>query len=122
LKLQKLLYYVQGFHLAAFSVPLFKEKLFAWQYGPVVKEIYYKYKENGSFGIEPPRKEISVVQLFDEEGAYELFLDVLNVYGQYSAIKLMNLTHQELPWKNTKIDEEISHEKLKEYFSTRFED
>jgi uncharacterized phage-associated protein len=62
------------------------------------------------------------VQLFDEEGAYELFLDVLNVYGQYSAIKLMNLTHQELPWKNTKIDEEISHEKLKEYFSTRFED
>lgn len=122
LKLQKLLYYVQGFHLAGFNSPLFNEKIYAWQYGPVVKEVYFKYKENGSLGIEPPKEDIKIIELFDAEDAYELFMDVLNVYGQFSAIGLMNLTHQEPPWRNTKIDEEISHNKLKEYFLTRIED
>ena len=35
LKLQKLLYYVQGFHLAIENEPLFMEDIQAWQYGPV---------------------------------------------------------------------------------------
>jgi uncharacterized phage-associated protein len=30
LKLQKLLYYVQGFHLALFDSPLFSENIVAW--------------------------------------------------------------------------------------------
>ena len=33
LKLQKLLYYMQGFHLAVFDTPLFDEDIEAWQYG-----------------------------------------------------------------------------------------
>lgn len=33
LKLQKLLYYQQGFHLAFFGTPLFAEDVEAWMYG-----------------------------------------------------------------------------------------
>ena len=33
LKLQKLLYYVQGVHLAAFETPLFDEEIVAWDLG-----------------------------------------------------------------------------------------
>ena len=36
MKLQKMLYYQQGYHLAAFGTPLFDEDIEAWMYGPVV--------------------------------------------------------------------------------------
>ena len=42
LKLQKMLYYEQGFHLAAFDTPLFDENIEAWMFGPVVPEVYEK--------------------------------------------------------------------------------
>ena len=40
LKLQKMLYYEQGFHLAKFNTPLFDEEIEAWMYGPVVPAVY----------------------------------------------------------------------------------
>ena len=43
LKLQKLLYYAQGFHLAIFNKPLFNEPIEAWAHGPVVGSSYRKY-------------------------------------------------------------------------------
>jgi uncharacterized phage-associated protein len=36
MKLQKLVYYAQGLHLALNDAPLFKGKIEAWTYGPVV--------------------------------------------------------------------------------------
>ena len=35
MKLQKMLYYQQGFHLAMFGTPLFDEDMEAWMYGPL---------------------------------------------------------------------------------------
>jgi Uncharacterized phage-associated protein len=52
LKLQKLLYYVQGFALAMYDKPLFDEDIEAWMYGPVVPCVYQEYKEFGSGAIE----------------------------------------------------------------------
>ena len=40
MKLQKMLYYQQGFHLAYFNTPLFEENIEAWMYGPVVPCVY----------------------------------------------------------------------------------
>lgn len=92
LKLQKLLYYMQGFHLAFFGEPLFKEEIHAWQFGPVVPDVYFHYRENENKGILP---EDEVIVLKDEEE--ELFDKVFSVYGDYSALGLMNLTHNEAP-------------------------
>ena len=44
LKLQKLLYYAQGFHLALYDQPLFPEAIEAWTHGPVVPDLYRHYK------------------------------------------------------------------------------
>lgn len=116
LKLQKLLYYVQGFHLAAFGEPLFEEEIEAWMYGPVVPSVYDHYQEYGNKGIEPERE---VLALSPEEEA--LFAEVLRVYGDYSAIGLMNLTHNESPWKSTPEGRGnvIDKEKLRSFFKTR---
>ena len=44
LKLQKLLYLAQGFFLAIYGEPLFPEHIEAWTHGPVVPEIYRRFK------------------------------------------------------------------------------
>lgn len=48
LKLQKLLYYQQGFHLAAFDAPLFNDSMESWMYGPVVPVVYDTYSHCGA--------------------------------------------------------------------------
>src|SRR5689334_12279943 len=40
LRLQKLLYYVQGWSLALRGKPMFVERIEAWAHGPVVKNVY----------------------------------------------------------------------------------
>ena len=47
LKLQKLLYYAQGAHLALRDEPLFGEPIEAWTHGPVVPSVYRQYKQHG---------------------------------------------------------------------------
>jgi len=118
LKLQKLLYYVQGFNLAFYGKPIFNEDIYAWQYGPVVREAYHHFKTNSIGGIITDT--VDFVELSEEESA--LISDVWNVYGQYSAYRLMVFTHDESPWKSTQINNIITHEKLKDYFITQIKE
>jgi uncharacterized phage-associated protein len=90
MKLQKLLYYQQGFHMAYFGTPLFDEKIEAWMYGPVVPSVYNMHKEEGSGGLTYDGDAISL-----EPQEESLFSEVMRVYGEFSAIGLMNMTHQE---------------------------
>lgn len=48
MKLQKLLYYVQGTCLALHGQRMFSQNINKWQYGPVVPEIYHIFKEKGN--------------------------------------------------------------------------
>lgn len=116
MKLQKLLYYQQGFHLAYFGKPLFDEDMEAWMYGPVVPVVYEHYKVNGSKGIEPKGEEIS---LSNKEEA--LFNEVYRIYGIYSATGLMNMTHSEMPWDSTPTGTGniITKDKLAYFFKKR---
>ncbi len=112
LKLQKLLYYAQGFHLAIYEgKPLFEEDIIAWSYGPVVREVYDVFNEFGS-GVIPVPDE--TIELTEQEK--ELVGEVWGVYGQFSALKLMEMTHEEMPWMTTERNSIISHEKLQEFF------
>jgi uncharacterized phage-associated protein len=123
MKLQKMLYYQQGFHLAYFDKPLFKEDIEAWMYGPVVPSMYEKYKEFGRNGIEPDR---TMDFAFEERKEQALFDEVCKVYGAYSAIGLMDMTHEEMPWKTTPVGEGAGHviskDKMQSFFKTRLKD
>lgn len=118
MKLQKMLYYQQGYHLAYFGTPLFDEEIEAWMYGPVVPVAYQHYKVYGGSGIEPSGSEISLSK--DEEA---VFAEVFNIYNEYSAIGLKNLTHNETPWKSVpaKRGSVISKESMKTFFNTRLQ-
>jgi uncharacterized phage-associated protein len=114
LKIQKLLYYAQGFHLAFFDKPLFGEAIKAWMHGPVVPQVWHEFKEFGSGPIPVER-----INLEKYSAGTRRFLDeVYEVYGQFTASRLRELTHSEPPWKNTKQGEPISHSSMKAFFKT----
>ena len=117
LKLQKLLYYTQGFHLALADAAIFDEDIIHWRHGPVVENVYYEYKDFGS-GALPVPTDIDFSDILSKDQK-EIIDEVYNVYGQFSAWKLRQMTHQEPPWKNTSENEIIPHDDLKKYFKTQ---
>ena len=117
LKLQKLLYYAQGCFLAVKDEPLFSDHIMAWQHGPVVECVYHEYKNNGPNGI-PFDDDFDFSAFTREEN--ELLQEVYDVFGQYSAWKLRNMTHEETPWKTTFQNDEISTDTIKQYFKQEY--
>ena len=95
MKLQKLIYYAQGLHLAIGEGPLFNSPIEAWTYGPVVPEIYHKYKEYGRGGI--PTDEGFDPSVIDAD-TRDFLDEVFDVFGQFSAFRLMDLSHSDKCW------------------------
>jgi uncharacterized phage-associated protein len=116
LKLQKLVYYAQGFHLAVFDEPLFAESIEAWTHGPVVPAMYHVFK---GFGASPVKMNEELDQRKYSPQLRELLDEVYSVYGQFSAVRLRNITHEEPPWQQTPQGGTISHALMKEYFKTQ---
>ena len=119
LKLQKLLYYQQGFHLAFFGTPLFAEDVEAWMYGPVVPAVYDEYSASGSSALPEVKEPVSLSE--DEE---ELFNEVYDAYREFSAIGLMNRTHSERPWLDAVPHDRgtvITQESMMAYFKTQIQ-
>ena len=113
LKLQKLLYYAQGTYYALKNCLLFNDAIVAWEHGPVVEKVYHEYKANGSNGIQF-NEDFEMSQIDNEDMA--ILKDVFDVFGQYYAWKLRNMTHEEDPWKNTPQNQEINVDVIREYF------
>ena len=93
LKLQKLLYYVQAWHLAVFGGPLFPARFEAWVHGPVVPDVYRRFNRfkwrNIDAEVERPELDARTVAFVEE---------VLEEYGAMDARHLESLTHREEPW------------------------
>jgi len=119
LKLQKLAYYAQGFYSAIFNKPLFDNDIYAWTHGPVVQDLYHEYKKFGSNRIPVPT-DFNPISLEKEE--FELIEEVFEVFGQYSAWKLRNMTHEESPWLNYEANAEtIPLPEITDYFKKRLD-
>lgn len=111
LKLQKLLYYAQALSLKYTGKTLFNESIYAWEYGPVVNEVYQEYKDFGRQPIQTDEKAP------DFSGDVRVILeDTYEEYGQFSAWKLVEMTHNDPAWKETKRNCNISIERMKELF------
>ena len=97
---------------------MFNEKIYAWRHGPVCEEIYHEYKSNGSKSIDS-----SMIQadwnIFSDEQK-NVITDVYLTFGQFSAWKLRDMTHEEPTWiSNEQEASEITHDEMKDYFKTR---
>ncbi len=125
MKVQKMVYFAHGYHLAKYGKPLIQESFEAWKFGPVVPNIYQDFKFYGSKPIsdsdyeEYAPKEL-VNYRFDED-AEDAINYTWEVTKDLSAIALSNWTHQpNSPWSNVYNPEEwstlIDNYDIKEYF------
>ncbi|OQP53774.1 hypothetical protein A4H97_23045 [Niastella yeongjuensis] len=126
MKLQKLVYFAQGAHLAKHGTPLINETFQAWLYGPVIPEIYQDFKFYGSSPITNtnsyhPTGVNNVPYILDADA-----LDIINytweVLKDISAMSLSYWTHQpDGPWSKVYIpdvrDTPISNNDIKNYFA-----
>lgn len=113
LKLQKILYFAQAYYLAKIGKPLFKEKIEAWDLGPVIQVIYNEYKNLKSSPIISEEDESSLA-----EEDKEMLKKVWDIFGGYSASRLVDISHAHSPWKeaNASADKTISTKAIKEYY------
>lgn len=115
LRLQKLLYFAQGWHLARYGKPLFNAPIVAWDLGPVVKEVYSRYSVNRANGISSDAR-IAPDALTEDE--MSLLLDVAREYEGYSTSALVNLSHiPGGPWASVSRSSEIPTASIQDYFS-----
>ncbi|AMJ67187.1 hypothetical protein AXW84_18450 [Hymenobacter sp. PAMC 26628] len=105
MKLQKLLYYCQAFHLAYFDAPIIDDQFQAWLHGPVSRKIYDELKGVSVLhaainytqdpGEPSPQERLDHTLLASQ---VEFIDDVLAEFGPKSAYELEGMTHAELPW------------------------
>lgn len=114
-KLHKLLYYCQGHHLAHSGRPLFDETISAWDMGPVVASLWGHEKNHG------PRPADESTRLGEAE--LNTIGYVLSRYGGMTGQDLINLSHEEAPWRRADEHRQpggsapISNDWLHDYFA-----
>ena len=118
LKLNKLCYYAQGWCLALLNHPLFDDEIQAWDYGPVIPEVYHTYKVCGKSPIGEPADVFDESRLSTDE--LNLLIDVFNSYAKYAPSELITMTHADGgPWRKAyqeRMNNPIDLDVIKEYF------
>jgi uncharacterized phage-associated protein len=133
LQLQKLLYLAQGWTLGLTGKRLFRDAIEAWEYGPVVPDIYHSVKMYGASRIRgrlmtfdySRRRVVEARELFDPLES-EIIQTIWDKYGHWSGVQLMRLTHQYgSPWwkarQASEYDPRIPEGSMADWFSEEAE-
>lgn len=132
LKLQKLLYFIQADYLSdREGFPCFDEEIQAWNFGPVVPEVYHEFKAYGSGQI-PSVESYNYVDFENMEFGRRKFdetvlraedrqriAQLVDGLSEYSTTTLVNITHNQLPWIKAYTGEHnsiIKKKDIREYF------
>lgn len=99
MKLHKLLYYCQAWHLVWEDKPLFKEDIEAWANGPVIRELFNFHQ--GMYWADP--NQITLGTPYKLNDVQKEDIDrVLAFYGSKTSQWLIDQTHIEAPWRNAR--------------------
>jgi uncharacterized phage-associated protein len=96
MKVQRLCYYAQAWHLVWDDAPLFEEEIFAWGSGPVIPVLFEAHR--GLYRLKSiPGGNADALRPFPK--AQETIRIVLATYSRYSGPSLADLAQSEEPWK-----------------------
>ena len=115
LKLQKILYFIQAEFLVSKNACWFHEEIEAWDFGPVVPEVYREYKSFGNSNLFLDDEDLPYISSEDKE----LINGMIDICSKYSASELVSLTHNQAPWKKAYkkyFNNIISKQSIKDYF------
>ena len=114
LQLQKILYYVQGeFMRRNNGEALFQDDIEAWQYGPVIPNVYYAFNGYSSSDINTIQDNIEI-----DECERNIINPIIDDKSTLSAWNLVQQTHSEPPWKSVYGSGEkiITKEEMRNFF------
>ncbi|MFM7345764.1 MAG: Panacea domain-containing protein [Tagaea sp.] len=130
LDIQKMLYFVEGVHLALVNTPLFDEDFQAWKFGPVLPSVYRRFKRFGESKIT-----LEVIDTKENGGLSESVVSIINmvydIFSKFQPHELVGLTHlPDTPWDATRketgardgenSEKPISTDKIAEWFKKRW--
>ncbi|BDS17298.1 DUF4065 domain-containing protein [Clostridium perfringens] len=111
LKLQKILYYVDAAFLVDTGSACFYEDFEHWRHGPVVPEIYSKYRKYLNSPIEEQQEDSNI-----SNEDREIINRVIEGNIKKDPWELVKRTHEEDPWVNTTTNEIITKNSIKQFF------
>lgn len=127
LYLQKILYYVQAYALCIDEnhIPLFRENIIAWQFGPVVPSVYRYFSGFGSSPIDNNLIDIEVNEILDEH-IQQWINEIIDVKIKKTPWDLVDETHEEAPWviatnNGSTFNAIIDNESIIDYFNTNID-
>lgn len=126
LKMQKLTYYGQAWHLVIEDEPIFHEPIRAWAHGPVVPTLYRRFRGCGWSSIDTT---MLVTDPFNDlpECARRVLDQVYENYGSLTGKQLEQMTHSESPWLDARgkagplerSDAVISHDAMRIFYRSK---
>lgn len=104
LKLQKLLFYCDAYHLAYFDTELVEDEFEAWVHGPVSRRVYDSFKDKSVLFADLAFSDLNVADpdaVFEQlaSSQKQFIIEVLDTLTQWSDLDLETATHSEEPWK-----------------------
>ena len=111
LQVQKMTYFAHGFMLGVFGIPLIRDRVEAWEWGPVIPSLWKRFKKYGSDII--LAKAVPPVIPFTPQET-EILDAVWNHYGRYCGYYMSGLTHDDrsgrrTPWASCHVKGENRH-------------
>jgi uncharacterized phage-associated protein len=101
MKLQKLTFYVKAWGLVWDEEEIFPEHFEAWANGAISPELYRAH--HGQFKVDPGTFATSNPDNIASHHK-ETIDSVLDFYGKYTAQQLIDINHQETPWRKARAD------------------
>ena len=127
LKVIKLVYYSHGWMMALHNRALIRQKVEAWEHGPVIRDVYRAVKK---WGYEPVDETINADPENFDDTAITMIDDVYNHFGKYTGAVLWDWTHKpgtpwdriwypegKRRWESREAPMEIPNSLIKEYFT-----
>jgi uncharacterized phage-associated protein len=129
LKLHKLMYYVQAWHLAFGRGPCFNSSFQAWVHGPVCRPIYDRFKDTKSMYSAVRSRDLREdFNPADLPKKVRRHIDsILEAYADFTDDQLEEMTHRERPWikaregydAKERCEEPISDQTMASYYGGR---
>ncbi|PAY25885.1 Panacea domain-containing protein [Ligilactobacillus salivarius] len=134
LKLQKIMFFLQGYCLCKYETPLIDGTFSKWRYGPIEEDVYRNFKNNGASPITYEYEVANIKDGIIHVRTVKMDRNVLNsdVANDFEKIvenlvaieswKLVEMTHSHSSWKdyvdkiNTHEAKDYTNEEIKECF------
>ncbi len=125
MRLQKLLYYVQGWCLGVRGRPMFDSPIEAWRHGPVVRDVFAHFADHGDGPI--PFSRAGTGEALSRSDR-EFIVSIWETYKPLSGAALRQQTHAEAPWQEAwgdrdaddRCDEEITQDAMTRHFEQEY--